>query len=339
MPAYVVNLLAIIMLCFGMAGDAIAQERGRALGAQEVIEPDWFKQSFLEIAEDVAEAKEENKQVLLFFFLDGCPYCAQMIRDNFQDAPATGILRTHFDVIALNIKGDREVAFDANTKVSEKELARLLKVRATPTLIFLDETSQPVLRLDGYRSPAQFDLALQFVIDKAYQQTDLAAFMEARQSAEVYTFREHPLYQNLSDLSQVPDKPLALVFEDSGCDACDSQYERLLNRPDVLAVLENFTVVRLDARSDQPIIAPDGRPSSPRQLAAQLGLSYKPSWVLYDQGREILRIDTMLHSFHFRERLRYVGERAYRDYPNYGDYADMRIEAILRSGQVIDFSG
>ena len=326
--------------CFFMVGWVMAQgsERGRSLGAQEVIEPGWFKQSFLEIAEDVAEAQEENKQVLLFMFLEGCPYCAQMVRDNFQDASEDGFLRQHFEVIALNIKGDREVAFDEALTVSEKELAQMLKVRATPTMIFLDEASQPVLRLDGYRSPIQFDLALQFVEEKAYQNTDLATFMETRQNAEFYTFREHPLYQALRDLSQIPDKPLALVFEDSACDACDSQYERLLQRPDILEVLENFTVVRLDARSDQTIIAPDGTNSSPRQLAAQLGLSYKPSWILYDKGREILRIETMLHSFHFRERLRYVGERAYLQYPNYGEYADIRTETVLKSGQDIDFS-
>ncbi|MCK5091158.1 MAG: thioredoxin, partial [Gammaproteobacteria bacterium] len=46
--------------------------------------PDWFKLSFLDIREDVEEATAEGKRVLLYFYQDGCPYCAKLIRDNFS---------------------------------------------------------------------------------------------------------------------------------------------------------------------------------------------------------------------------------------------------------------
>ena len=34
--------------------------------------PDWFKQSFLDIREDVQEASGEGRRVLLYFYQDGC---------------------------------------------------------------------------------------------------------------------------------------------------------------------------------------------------------------------------------------------------------------------------
>ena len=45
--------------------------------------PAWFKESFLNLREDVEEAKENNKRVLLYFYQDGCPYCAKLLQDNF----------------------------------------------------------------------------------------------------------------------------------------------------------------------------------------------------------------------------------------------------------------
>jgi len=38
--------------------------------------PPWFKQSFLDIREDVDEAATAGKRLLLYFYQDGCPYCA-----------------------------------------------------------------------------------------------------------------------------------------------------------------------------------------------------------------------------------------------------------------------
>ncbi|MFA7386616.1 MAG: hypothetical protein WCZ87_03030, partial [Thiohalobacteraceae bacterium] len=35
--------------------------------------PAWFKNSFLDLREDVAEARAEDKQVVLYFYQDGCP--------------------------------------------------------------------------------------------------------------------------------------------------------------------------------------------------------------------------------------------------------------------------
>ena len=70
-------------------------------------QPAWFKQSFLDLREDVAEAKQAGKRVLLYFHQDGCPYCARLLRENFGNRRIAEKTRKHFDVIAINIWGDR----------------------------------------------------------------------------------------------------------------------------------------------------------------------------------------------------------------------------------------
>ena len=63
-------------------------ERGaRSSAAMPHEAPSWFKESFLEIAEDVDEASEANKHVLLFFQLNACPYCDRMLRSPSSAEP------------------------------------------------------------------------------------------------------------------------------------------------------------------------------------------------------------------------------------------------------------
>ena len=46
-------------------------------------QPEWFKVSFLDLYEDIAEAADENRRVMIYFFQDGCPYCKKLLEDNF----------------------------------------------------------------------------------------------------------------------------------------------------------------------------------------------------------------------------------------------------------------
>ena len=71
--------------------------------------PDWFKLSFLDIREDINEAAQQNKRVMLYFYQDGCPYCAKLLQDNFGQKEIAEKTRNKFDVIAINMWGDREV--------------------------------------------------------------------------------------------------------------------------------------------------------------------------------------------------------------------------------------
>ncbi len=313
--------------------------QGRITGAQISEHPEWFKESFLDIADDVDEATEAGKHVILFMHLNGCPYCYRMTEENFKQAPYVNFIKDNFDVIQINIKGDREIVFDENTSVTEKELGKLLKVRYTPTIIFLNSDNKTVLRLNGYRSVRDFEYALRYVQGQAYRTTSLSQYIAQHPPADSYRLRQHPQLQEISDLQAAAQQPLAILFEDSSCDLCDELHDGHLQNPEVNAVLKNYTFVRLDAGSTEPIIDPEGNKTTPRDFAARLGLSYRPGIVLYDRGKEISRIDGLLYSYHFTEMLRYVGERHYEKYPkSFYDYLDVRTESLLAQGKDIDLS-
>ncbi len=327
--------LALVGLWLPLAVSA----EGKVTGGKMSTHPEWFKESFLDIAEDVSEAAEGGKHVILFMYLNGCPYCYKMVEENFKHSPDTDFIRQHFDVIAINIKGDREVAFNEELSLSEKALADRVGVNYTPTVIFLDQNANIVLKLNGYRSVDSFRNALHYVQQQRYQEMTLGEYVEQQQRPTRYVLRDHPLFQSISDLSAVAQQPLALLFEDRYCDSCDALHEGHLSNPAIQKLLQRFTVVRLDADSDEEIRDVAGHRTTPRAYARQLGLTYRPGIVLFDRGREIRRIDGLLYRFHFEEVLRYVGERHYDHYADgFYHYLGERTADLLRQGVTIDLS-
>ncbi|MBK1719670.1 thioredoxin family protein [Thiocystis violacea] len=318
---------------------AVQGTPGRVIGGKMSSHPDWFKESFLDITEDVKEASETGKHLILIMEMNGCPYCAKMIEENFKTVPYRDFIQEKFDVIALNVHGDREVAIDADTSMTEKALAGHLGVTYTPTLLFLNAANEPVARVNGYRNVADFKRVLDYVAAKAYEERTLAEFLAAEPVEGRYAFRADSRIQVIDDLSGVTDKPLAILFEDAACTACDALHDGHLADPKVDAALKDLVLTRLDARSDAPITAPDGSKTTARQLAEDLGIGYRPTLVLYDQGREIARIESQLYRYHFIGLLEYVGQRHYRKYPDSPfDYINAKTAELTAAGKDVSIA-
>ena len=103
--------------------------------------PAWFKVSFLDLFEDIEEATDNNKRLMVYYYQDGCPYCKKLIEDNFSLRPIADKTQKYFDVVAINLWGDNEVTV-GDKSYTEKEFAEALKVQYTPTLLFFDENKK-----------------------------------------------------------------------------------------------------------------------------------------------------------------------------------------------------
>ncbi|CAA6825773.1 MAG: thioredoxin SoxW [uncultured Thiotrichaceae bacterium] len=333
----------LVMACLFFVPHAFAKEpeteRGKVLGSVMPEHPSWFKESFLEIADDAAEAGEANKHAILFMEMNGCPYCSKMIEENFKAEPYKAFIQENFDVIALNVKGEREVAFNDETTAMEKEIADLLKVKYTPAVIFLNKENKQVARVNGYRNAEEFKLVLDYVKEQAYEKQGLSAYLDSKKRTDSYTFRSHPDLEDMTDLSSITKKPLAVLFEDKSCVACDALHDGYLKDPEVRKSLEKMAFVRLDGLSDSKIIDPEGVETTSKAFAEKLGVTYRPSIVLFDQGKEIVRIESKLYRFHFSGVLEYVADGHYKEYPNSPfDYINAKTEEVLQSGKDVNIA-
>jgi thioredoxin-related protein len=176
------SIFALFLLLSGLAVAASA-ESPQALPdipskGQAYTLPDWFKVSFLNIGEDATEAAAQHKHLLLFLHLENCPYCAKMLKENFTHGANTVYMQQHFDVVAIDVQGTRDVQLDKQTHLYESEFATRLGVQFTPTIVFVDGQGKPVLQLSGYKTPKEFARALHYVKDKAYSHMTFPAYLK-----------------------------------------------------------------------------------------------------------------------------------------------------------------
>lgn len=313
--------------------------RGKIIGAMAHNIPSWFKESFLDLREDAAEAVAANKHLIIFMHLNGCPYCAKMLTKVFEGDK--DYIQKHFDSIAINIKGARTVTVNGS-ELTEKAYASKLRVVFTPTVIFLNGDAKPVFRINGYWNKQMFRHALEFVASSSYKTMKLSAFIKARAAQQakpaVYRFRKHPLLAEVKDFSKLT-KPVAILFEDKDClAACTKLHDRILNRPAIMEELKRLVFTRLDAYSDHPIIDIAGNRTTPQNWARKLGLASRPGLVIFADGKERQRIGGELYEFHFKHALRYVSGRHYKQFANWIEYLNQEQEKLLSAGKTIDIS-
>lgn len=329
--------IVLLSICLAVSFPSLASDEkppGKLTGGVLHPPPDWFKESFLEIADDVDEASEAGKHLMLFFELNGCPYCDRMLKESFEAEPLSSYIQANFDVIAVNIQGDRQIAFNEEVSVSEKQLSEILKVHSTPALLFLNQDNKTIVRVNGYRAPQRFQPVLEFVATGSYRSSTLADYLQAKLDRNVYQLRDNPLFRAITDLSSV-DGPLMLVFEDGSCYDCDEFHDGILTDPRVQAEIVPFTVVRLDADSNESIVDVNGNQTTPANLVRAYEMIYRPGVLLFDEGKLLRRHGSLTFAHHFKESLRYVSGGHYRQ-TDYRSYSRQRTEDLLDAGVSID---
>jgi len=291
-----------------------------------VQHPDWFKESFLDLQDDLREALNGGKQgIIVYFGQKRCPYCRQLMEVNFRQPDIVKYTRDNFDVIAIDIWNPEEVTDPEGNTMTQREYAVKMGTNFTPSLVFYDETGKAALRLRGYYPPYQFRAALEYVADEHYKREPFNYYLargdstlrfEAEDMVEEEFFLPPPY--NL-DRSRFPgERPLVVFFEQGNCHACDILHTQPLRQPAILELLGAFEAVQLNMYATDPVITPDGTRTSARRWAESLGIFYAPTLVFFDEnGGEIIRVDSVVHFFRLRNVLSYILAKGYLSYPSF----------------------
>ncbi len=299
--------------------------------------PKWFSESFLDFREEVRDAAAGGKRVMIYFGQDGCPYCKALMEANFSQKDIVEATRNRFVAIAVNLWGDRETVWLDGKARSEKELGAFLRVQFTPTLLFLDETGGVALRLNGYQPPARFRLALEFAGSKRPgDESSFAAFVRERPgAASRKAVVDEALFERAPHrLAAASDRPLAVLFESRDCDACAELHEAL-RRPEVRSLAARLRAVRLDAFGKASVEGPDGATVTEAALARSLGVSFTPTLVFFEAGREVFRVEGYVRAFHLASALDYVASGAWRTEPSFQRFVQLRADKARAGGSAV----
>jgi len=302
--------------------------------------PEWFKNSFLDLNEDIVEAREEGKKLIVFFYQDGCPYCKKLLDDSFSQKQIADKTRKHFDLVAVNMWGDNELVYKRDT-YTEKTFAETASVMYTPTILFFDEKGNVVLRMNGYYQPGKFEAALDYVSQNKFGRQKFSEYL-AEISPVKATGKLHKAIETVNQPYQFRQvlkkgKPLIVMFEQKQCPTCDELHLDILSRAESKKLLKPYEIAVLDMWSDQSMIKPNGRRTKVSSWAKDLDINYAPSLVFFDEkGKDVFRIEGYLKSFHVQSVLEYVAQKAYKKQPNFQRWIDDRAHRLRDQGVEVD---
>ena len=149
----------------------------------------WFLQSFLDLSEDLDEAKAKGKRFAIMWELKGCPYCKDTHLINFSKPEINTYIRENFEILQLNFQGSRLVTDFDGEELEERALRQKYGIRFSPTLQFFPESSEEIagetgqameaVRMTGYTKPDQFVGMFRFVKEKAYEERTFKDYLQA----------------------------------------------------------------------------------------------------------------------------------------------------------------
>jgi thioredoxin-related protein len=287
------------------------------------------KSSFLNLRQDAAEASAAGKTLMVMFEQEHCSYCLEMRRVNLTDPEATGIIRDHFDLVTLDILGDREVTNFAGATMPEKQYARIAKVQLTPMTLFLSPDGKELFRMAGYYKPPMFKAALRYVAEQRYGQESFRDYVRRSESeVPAAKLRDEAFFTDTQDLAESlaaaarNGKGLALVFEQQRSPGCEELHTQTFRNQRVVDTLTGgFDVLRFDLGGSRQIRHLDGSTIRESQLGEIMDIRYAPTIVFLDRlGTEIFRYDSYRKPEHFAMVLRYLATGAYTQYSSFQDW-------------------
>ena len=316
---------------------SVAAEKAPIRGVGDFAIPTWFKNSFLDLRDDAAEAASRGRTLLVYIGQDGCPYCAALFNTNFSQKPVVDYARAHFDAVDLNMWGDRTVVdFDGET-LTEKAFAAKHEVWFTPTILFFDGKGKRVLRMNGYYPPRRFLAALRYAAEESARGESFAAYLErvAPPSAPG-ALTDEPFFLRPPYDLQAAGPPIVVFFEQRDCDECRDLHRDVLAKDDTRRELTRFRAIQLDRWSDTPVVTPGGDRTTARRWADTLAIGYLPAAVFFDEGKEVIRVEAMFRAFHVQSIMDYVASRAYRSQPSFQRFIQGRSDGLREGGVTVD---
>jgi thioredoxin-related protein len=297
---------------------------------REIVHPDWFKDSFLDLREDLKQALADGKQgIALYFGQENCAYCKALMEVNLTRPEIVSYLRDNYEIIPLDIWGSRKVTLFDGSEITERDLSIRENTNFTPSLIFFDETGKVAFRMRGYYKPYRFLAALKYIVEDFYQRESFRDYMERADPPPRFSLDDlneddqilkGPV--NLDRRAYAGSKPLAVIFEQKECHACDLLHSEPLNNEITRQWLKGFELRQLDAWSDTPVVTPQGKKITAVDWAEKLGIHYMPTTVFFDErGKEIMRIDSVVKLYRMRGVLSYILSGGYLHYDSYQQWS------------------
>ncbi len=127
------------------------------------------KMPWRDLDEGLAEAKRDNKPILVDVYTDWCGWCKRMDRTTYTDAAVLAYVEKTFVPIKLDAEEEgRRASYDSRL-VSWRQFADGFGVTGYPTTLFLQSDGRLITKVPGFVQPDRFLSVLRYVGDGHYK--------------------------------------------------------------------------------------------------------------------------------------------------------------------------
>ena len=149
------------------------------------VETNFFQPKLGDFKAELETVKKEGKKgIFLFFEMDECPWCARMKATILNQSTVQDYYRAHFLVYSVDVKGDVPMVDFAGKATTEKAFALENRVRATPTMLFVDADGKILTRFTGpTRNLDEMMLLGRYVVEESYRQMPFSKYKQSPPAA------------------------------------------------------------------------------------------------------------------------------------------------------------
>jgi len=104
---------------------------------------------FLPFDQAMAQAREQNKVLFVYFGRYGCGYCEKTNREAFSDPEIQKRFVANYALAYVDAESGKRLRLSSGERVTERELGTRYDALVTPVFSFLTPDGQLVLRLVG----------------------------------------------------------------------------------------------------------------------------------------------------------------------------------------------
>ena len=109
------------------------------LGDDGLHKADWMRDTFKDLGEDLAEANDEGKRLMVLIEQRGCSYCKKMHEEGFVVPEVARYIEDNYFVVQINMFGDVEVTDFDGTVLPVKVMVKRWGALFTPIIYFFPQ--------------------------------------------------------------------------------------------------------------------------------------------------------------------------------------------------------
>ncbi len=131
----------------------------------------------IDIDKLLLKAKKENKFLMFFHHIPGCPYCGAMLDENFKDSNIIKEIEENFIYVDIYTADTDSVTFQGFTG-NRKQFSVYIGAFAYPATIFMDSNGEVLYRSIGYRNIDEHSIEITYISSQSYKTTEFEAYKQ-----------------------------------------------------------------------------------------------------------------------------------------------------------------